>query len=1092
MKHILFSLIILFSTAAIAQTTGGVFNASKAQAFNKSATSNGAHPLDYKAMYHDTIHFVDRPYISISEANSFLPSVQRVIGLQVIINTGGSVNGTTGLLTGGTNDTYYYKDGIADGNLVQLNIIPNLSQVLTSGSSIGSSTRTIKGNGSNDLDFDSLHNYEIRYMNRVKMYADGGQASMFLLPTLIQLKGGDSVNIANPTGVFSVMPPTALYGSLKLIGLGAAQSDTIANKPIAITSNGTIVQMDGWHGGSSGGGGGPAGSSKQVQNNNSGSFGVVPNFTADPSTHLVNADSITAHKIRPDSFVISPGFYIPDSIWFAGTSITFGVGPTSQQYRWTTLLAARLHAIESNHGCSGCTLHNQGLASIPTFPNFRLGYYRFWILEWGVNDIQLGIGDSTSFVADYLKYIDSLVAHGAVTSQILILSPSYIDPVLSDSATLLRQKKFRGATQAVATARGCKWLNIYDIEVAHGGDSMLVDPIHPNNYGSVTVYVNPIAAFLGDSSRNQSPYSEVVNGKSSFQKIQYNNNDTADAHTIVVGKSSSGQFVNYDQAAIIMDSRFAAIMQPSNIWNSKIRVGTADQSGVEAIKATGVIAADGLSAGGGMPSGLTGNWAHMNLISNQGWLWAYNHTGGLGLDFVINPLGGPRLLVNSITAHGAAALQVTGTVYISQVDSAAAPPLSSGYTLFWDSATQTIKRYHPSSSGGGGGGGSLDDALSIGHTSQITPIIQTSSVGTDYNIISGNYTGSANYGASIGGSWSGSISANYLFASLRYAGVDKKIFQAGSDSLFNFLFYPNSQVGYGNLLPSGVMSPRGTLDINSSGATNIWIQGSGATAGMYNTYISHYQGFSAVNNWLQLAVNVGDANPANNIPFLTGFGDGSIKIAYPGSGFATDSIMTIASDGTIHRRPVSAFGGGSTNSNVGSAYRLAIPGTNNIKTLSYGPWLIPDSSTSNQQKVSADTSTIVARIRQIITDSLTALMVSSGTYIPTLTNGSNVASSTASNCHWVRIGNQIEITGLISVAATLTATNTVIDISLPVATGMSATTDLSGLMTSNAIAGLSGGIEGNLSSDIARLTYTAVGTGSDKLFIHLIYTYQAP
>lgn len=123
---------------------------------------------------------------------------------------------------------------------------------------------------------------------------------------------------------------------------------------------------------------------------------------------------------------------------------------------------------------------------------------------------------------------------------------------------------------------------------------------------------------------------------------------------------------------------------------------------------------------------------------------------------------------------------------------------------------------------------------------------------------------------------------------------------------------------------------------------------------------------------------------------------------------------------------------------------------------------------------------------------LTDALLTSGVYTPTLTGGSNSASTTAQPCHWSRNGNQITVTGVLTATATLTATSTVIDISLPVASGMAATTDLSGLMSSSAIAGLAGGIEGNLSSDIARLTYVAVGTGSDKLFFHFVYTYSAP
>jgi hypothetical protein len=54
-----------------------------------------------------------------------------------------------------------------------------------------------------------------------------------------------------------------------------------------------------------GGGGTAAGANKQVQINNSGAFGVVPNFTADAATGLVNADSITAHKMRADSLKLN-------------------------------------------------------------------------------------------------------------------------------------------------------------------------------------------------------------------------------------------------------------------------------------------------------------------------------------------------------------------------------------------------------------------------------------------------------------------------------------------------------------------------------------------------------------------------------------------------------------------------------------------------------------------------------------------------------------------------------------------------------------------------------------------------------------------
>jgi hypothetical protein len=87
-------------------------------------------------------------------------------------------------------------------------------------------------------------------------------------------------------------------------------------------------------GGIGSGGGIAAGTNKQVQINNSGAFGVVPNFTADVATGLVNADSITAHKIRSDSLKLNlsvqanRGFGGATKYFQAGNSIAFGTAST--------------------------------------------------------------------------------------------------------------------------------------------------------------------------------------------------------------------------------------------------------------------------------------------------------------------------------------------------------------------------------------------------------------------------------------------------------------------------------------------------------------------------------------------------------------------------------------------------------------------------------------------------------------------------------------------------------------------------------------------------------------------------------------------
>lgn len=71
-----------------------------------------------------------------------------------------------------------------------------------------------------------------------------------------------------------------------------------------------------------------------------------------------------------------------------------------------------------------------------------------------------------------------------------------------------------------------------------------------------------------------------------------------------------------------------------------------------------------------------------------------------------------------------------------------------------------------------------------------------------------------------------------------------------------------------------------------------------------------------------------------------------------------------------------------------------------------------------------------------------------GTYTPTLTNVSNVSSSTPALCHYMRIGDFILVAGQFSMTATTTGTtNTLLGISLPVASAIAVASNLSGAVT---------------------------------------------
>ena len=74
-------------------------------------------------------------------------------------------------------------------------------------------------------------------------------------------------------------------------------------------------------------------------------------------------------------------------------------------------------------------------------------------------------------------------------------------------------------------------------------------------------------------------------------------------------------------------------------------------------------------------------------------------------------------------------------------------------------------------------------------------------------------------------------------------------------------------------------------------------------------------------------------------------------------------------------------------------------------------------------------------------------IIDSGNYTPTLTNVTNIAASTAISCQWLRVGNTVTVSGQFSASFTAAATNSEIGLSLPVASNLSAGSQLGGTAT---------------------------------------------
>lgn len=79
--------------------------------------------------------------------------------------------------------------------------------------------------------------------------------------------------------------------------------------------------------------------------------------------------------------------------------------------------------------------------------------------------------------------------------------------------------------------------------------------------------------------------------------------------------------------------------------------------------------------------------------------------------------------------------------------------------------------------------------------------------------------------------------------------------------------------------------------------------------------------------------------------------------------------------------------------------------------------------------------------------------VSHGTYTPTLVNTTNVAASTAYLCQWMRIGNTVTVSGQVDIDPTLGATQTTLNMSLPVASDFASSIQAGGIANTAGVVG---------------------------------------
>lgn len=116
----------------------------------------------------------------------------------------------------------------------------------------------------------------------------------------------------------------------------------------------------------------------------------------------------------------------------------------------------------------------------------------------------------------------------------------------------------------------------------------------------------------------------------------------------------------------------------------------------------------------------------------------------------------------------------------------------------------------------------------------------------------------------------------------------------------------------------------------------------------------------------------------------------------------------------------------------------------------------------------------------------TTQYIASGTYTPTLTNVTNIDSSTSAVCQWMRVGNVVTVSGVVTVDTTSgTSSFTELGVSLPIPSALTLQTQLGGAGQIAQSAGV--GAYGDTTNDRAQLWWASPASTSNALAFHFTY-----
>lgn len=205
MKKILFFILFFISLKSIGQT----YNPVNFTLSNKSYGPAQAVPTDARSFFYDSANFVMRPYKDTIEVLTYLNIAKWRGGNYLIYVHSGGVLNANGTFTGGTVAAWWFKDGVADVNLVPFS--------------------TTGGGGTGVL--DTLY-YNVKWFGATGDGVTNDRAAIQTTNDLVASIGGGVVWF--PKGTYNVDRP--LYRSDKVNWFGVKDASVIKNTNATLTT----------------------------------------------------------------------------------------------------------------------------------------------------------------------------------------------------------------------------------------------------------------------------------------------------------------------------------------------------------------------------------------------------------------------------------------------------------------------------------------------------------------------------------------------------------------------------------------------------------------------------------------------------------------------------------------------------------------------------------------------------------------------------------------------------------------------------------------------------------------------------------------